>query len=103
MKAEQLAKEFHNIYEALAPEFGYETREETREFDKESKNGRLMIAVCGVILHLHKPKAPLDSKEAWGKVGRVFNDGPAPITTEKCEHGRGLTDYCQPCDRISGG
>jgi hypothetical protein len=40
-----LARKFHETYERLAPEFGYETRTETREFDPESPNGQLMIAV----------------------------------------------------------
>jgi len=44
--AEVLAREFHALYEELAPEYGYETRLETREFDPESPNGKLMIAVC---------------------------------------------------------
>lgn len=48
--AEALAVQFHEIYETLAPEFGYETRENTREFDPDSNNGRLMIAVCEKIL-----------------------------------------------------
>jgi hypothetical protein len=43
---ESLAREFHERYGRLAPQFGYETREETRQFDPESPNGRLMIAVC---------------------------------------------------------
>ena len=34
------------MYEKLAPEFGYTTRPETREFDENSSNGKLMIAVC---------------------------------------------------------
>lgn len=41
-----LAKYFHDTYEDLAPMFGYETRKETRKFDPESPNGRLMVAVC---------------------------------------------------------
>lgn len=40
-----LAVKFHEVYEKLAPSFGYETREETRKFNPDSKNGRLMIAV----------------------------------------------------------
>jgi hypothetical protein len=43
---ERLARRFHELYELLAPEFGYETRVESRVFDAESANGRLMIAVC---------------------------------------------------------
>lgn len=44
-----LARRFHEAYERLAPSFGYETRTETRVFDPESKNGRLMVAVCAEI------------------------------------------------------
>jgi hypothetical protein len=42
-----LARKFHDEYERLAPTFGYETREETREFDPDSQNGQLMVAVLG--------------------------------------------------------
>ena len=45
-----LAKQFHDIYERLAPQHGYVTRTETRQFDPDSPNGRLMIAVCKTIL-----------------------------------------------------
>lgn len=41
---EQLAQEFHDTYESLAPQFGYETRTDTRSFDPRSSNGQLMIA-----------------------------------------------------------
>lgn len=44
--AYSLALLFHETYETLAPSFGYETRKETRAFDAESPNGKLMIAVC---------------------------------------------------------
>ena len=49
---EELAILFHNKYEELAPKFGYETRMETKEFKKDSNNGKLMIAVCREILQL---------------------------------------------------
>lgn len=42
----ELAKKFHEVYERLAPSFGYETRTQTRQFDPQSPNGKLMIAVC---------------------------------------------------------
>jgi hypothetical protein len=48
--ARQLAELFHDRYEQLAPKFGYVTRMETRAFDPNSTNGRLMIAVCDEIL-----------------------------------------------------
>lgn len=41
-----LARSFHDTYERLAPQYGYATREDTREFDPLSPNGRLMVAVC---------------------------------------------------------
>lgn len=40
---------FHELYEKYAPFFGYETRTETREFDRKSKNGQLMVRVCSAI------------------------------------------------------
>ena len=46
----KLAKVFHETYERLAPQFGYETLVETREFDENSDNGQLMIAVCEDVL-----------------------------------------------------
>ena len=50
----ELAVLFHEAYERLAPEFGYETRVETREFDPETPNGGLMVAVCRAILNQQK-------------------------------------------------
>lgn len=47
--AQLLAERFHETYERLAPDFGYETRPETRKFDPESPNGKLMIAVCAAL------------------------------------------------------
>lgn len=52
MNAEQLAILFHDTYERLAPQFGCETRTETRLFDSNSPNGKLMISVCQEILAL---------------------------------------------------
>jgi hypothetical protein len=49
-RAIELAQMFHNTYERLAPQFGYETRDDTKVFDPESPNGRLMIAVVGELL-----------------------------------------------------
>ena len=48
--AHSLAIRFHDTYERLAPEFGYETRPDTKQFDPDPPNGRLMIAVCGELL-----------------------------------------------------
>lgn len=53
--AGSMALRFHEAYERLAPSFGYTTRTETRAFDPESSNGKLMIAVCDEILQSAKP------------------------------------------------
>lgn len=50
MTALDLAIMFHETYERLAPEYGYETRKETRAFDPSTPNGLLMQAVCGEII-----------------------------------------------------
>jgi len=46
----EVARRFHDAYEAFAPSFGYTTREDTRQFDPESPNGKLMIAVIRQVL-----------------------------------------------------
>lgn len=51
----ELAQKFHELYEQLAPQFGYTTREDSRTFDPTSDNGRLMVAVCEQVL-APKPK-----------------------------------------------
>lgn len=49
IKTQVTAENLHEIYERLAPDFGYETREETRDFDPNTPNGKLMMAVCAEI------------------------------------------------------
>ena len=38
MTVEDIARKWHELYEHLAPEFGYTTRSDTREFDPSSSN-----------------------------------------------------------------
>jgi hypothetical protein len=52
---EALARWFHSTYERLAPSFGYETRTDTKAFDPDTPNGRLMIAVCAELVALNRP------------------------------------------------
>jgi hypothetical protein len=54
MTAEELAQFFHETYERLAPEFQYETREESAvPWDEvPADNKRLMIAVAGEVLRV---------------------------------------------------
>ena len=50
--AEGLAKMFHEIYERLAPQYGYETRKSSQtEWDNVPDNNKqLMIATCAELL-----------------------------------------------------
>ena len=41
---------FHNTYEKLAPNYGYETRKDTKELDFNSNNGKLMYATINEII-----------------------------------------------------
>lgn len=60
-----LATMFHEAYERLAPSFGYETRPDTRSFDPDSKNGRLMVATCAAILdRVRMPVAAVGAQAA---------------------------------------
>lgn len=66
---EELARRFHETYERLAPQFGYETRAETKQFDPTSANGRLMIAVAADLIEslqseLAKQRARIEKIEA---------------------------------------
>lgn len=81
---EKLARQFHTLYESMAPGFGYETRTETREFDPESNNGKLMIAVCSVIQGMHAARitqahGELSSiRDVIHAVNPLRSDGPLP-------------------------
>jgi len=46
----ELAEKFHSLYEMYAPDYGYETREDTKVFNPKSPNGQLMLYVCEKIL-----------------------------------------------------
>lgn len=53
-----LAQKFHELYESLAPDFGYETRKESavKWEDVPNKNKSLMTEVCKSILNLLLPE-----------------------------------------------
>jgi len=66
-KDERLARKFHEAYERLAPQYGYKTREETRHFDPNSENGKLMIAVAREINLSIPPKT-----QQCGRLWRIL-------------------------------
>lgn len=43
-------KMFHNTYEMLSPKFNYETRKDTKKFDFDTPNGKLMYATVEKII-----------------------------------------------------
>jgi hypothetical protein len=58
MTAEELARKFHETYERLAPQYGYETRKASAVLweNVPSNNKNFMIAVCAEILVKLAPK-----------------------------------------------
>lgn len=62
MTAEQLAQLFHETYEHLAPDFGYETRKASAKPWSEvpDKNKRLMVATCAEVLKAFPPSEHLE-------------------------------------------
>ena len=77
-EVEKLAEFFHNTYEKLAPIYGYETRKDTKIFDKNSKNGRLMIAVINELKAKEQYKYTeediLAAMEVGFDLGKNFDD-----------------------------
>lgn len=94
----ELAILFHETYERLAPSFGYETRTDTRVFDPQSKNGKLMVAVCGELL----AKVGDDGWKQFYALRKSVGDARYPgmtgeimTTAVPCDH----RDYHQPKER----
>ena len=72
---EEIARKFHDTYERLAPSFGYETRADTKAFDPESPNGRLMMAVCAEVRdYILSLALPALGVEGWRPEVRAFAD-----------------------------
>jgi hypothetical protein len=87
LEAKAMAIRFHETYERLAPSFGYETRKETRAFDPESPNGKLMIAVCGEVARsLAQP--PSSEEISAGNVLREVLEYARQTHNRNGEHGR---------------
>ena len=71
---EKVAKLFHDTYEEQAPFFGYITREDTREFNPKSNNGKLMIAVVKKIIRQLLAKQREEIEKELLRVVRKPND-----------------------------
>lgn len=104
--AYNLARTFHETYERLAPAFGYETREDTKTWNPDSRNGRLMAAVCAELIEeinkqlrqiAEMPEYDQDDAHRLRGMARAFLlqntsvSGPCP------------PDAAQPQHKMSGG
>ena len=118
MTPEKLARKFHETYERLAPSFGYETREDTKKFNPESKNGKLMVAVADEMLtHLFGRYKPPVQEDVFHNDEALFAVTKALIDVAKKKNdcpkgGRHLwctldtvyhTEICKKCDQIQRG
>lgn len=72
----ELAVFFHDTYEHLAPSYGYETREDTKNFDPNSRNGQLMVAVStrviGKMLSEQNPSVINEIGNRYGKLTVLY-------------------------------
>jgi len=71
LAALDLARRFHETYERLAPQFGYATCDDTKAFDPQSPNGKLIIAVCGEIAQALAPQQAADGENMCEEIDRV--------------------------------
>lgn len=83
-----LAVKFHELYTRIAPTFGYETREDTQQFNCDSPNGKLMLAVCMEILvdqseatksFVSKEPENLVHKLQWKPLSEAPTDNEEPL------------------------
>ena len=79
----EITKKFHDTYEKLASEYTYETRKDTKVFDINSNNGKLMYATVNEIV------SPI-LKENQKLKDRI---NKAVEYIEKCNKEEGLSMY----------
>ena len=66
----EITKKFHDTYEKLASEYTYETREDTKVFDINSNNGKLMYATVNEIV------SPIleENKQLKENYDKIYNE-----------------------------
>lgn len=69
----EITKNFHDTYEKLASEYAYKTREDTKVFDINSNNGKLMYATVNEIV---SPilKENQELKDNWNELKKYIQD-----------------------------
>ena len=65
-----ITKKFHDTYEKLASEYTYETREDTKVFDINSNNGKLMYATVNEIVS----SILKENKQLKENYDRIYNE-----------------------------
>ena len=69
----EITQKFHDTYEKLASEYTYETREDTKVFDINSNNGKLMYATVNeIVSSILKENKQL--KDNWNKLRKCLKD-----------------------------
>lgn len=77
----EITKKFHDTYEKLSKEYDYETRKETKVFDINSNNGKLMYATVNEIVSpILKENKQL--KDNWNKLKECLKDVMSSSTKE---------------------
>ena len=67
----KITKKFHDTYEKLSKEYNYETREDTKVFDINSNNGKLMyVTVNEIVSPILKENKQL--KNNWNKLKKYI-------------------------------
>lgn len=102
MDAEALAKKFHDTYEALAPSFDYETRDDSRKPWDEvpQKNKDLMVAVARVILRDLDRADEISAVRAYVERAADFNEQSSALDRNHWQRRLGILvtvveDFCR--------
>lgn len=84
----EITKKFHDTYEKLASEYTYETREDTKVFDINSNNGKLMYATVNEIV-----SPILEENQEWINLLAMFKN-------QQKEFIKWLEDYLKLFDNM---
>ena len=98
----EITKKFHDMYEKLASEYTYKTREDTKVFDINSNNGKLMYATVNEIVSpILKENQELKKQycERTDCSGRLGNSKKVDQLEKELEH---LKEIEKEHQRING-
>ncbi len=101
MTPEQLAQLFHETYERLAPDHGYETREASAKpwADVPEQNRGLMVAVAGEVLDALAPGTVAERAIAFWSDALLNGSG----VTQRATASQELRDWVALQSRLARG